>query len=625
LLGGLLALAAIATHRHREAQSLAQREVARGHLADFYRLADEAHFYAANVDTVSEQIPYYDPHRAAASGEAARRVVALWTKQRDEFPLPEAWPELQSAHYELLLVLASARLGPGADPDGTRAALALLDAANEICAPSRSYHRLRGQALAVLGQGDAASREIELAESAATATSAQDFFLIGEQLRKGDLGRGADLLRSETPPQQKHLDEAIAAYRSALQRDPRHYWSRFQLGRCLLATGRESEAIEALGGCIAMRPESPWAYSARGLASALAGAREQAIADLDRAVELDPHFSPARLNRGVVYLFFDTPNLALADFEAVLAATPERRLAEAWLYRGQILMNAGRLHEAMADFATLIAARPDFAQAYWHRAKVHFRLGEINDGVTDLTTLVAIAAPETKSDAGRRRLELGKALRRMSQSLEGTAAAQSLKRAQDELQSAIAEGPPTAEHYRELGAVQQRFGHLPEAIESYTAGLALAADDVRMRNQRAWAYLAAGKSDDARSDFAEAARRAPDDPEAHTGLGFLLAQDGNAHEAQAAALAATLRGANHVLTLHNVACIYGVLSTQPQKDAGYEDLALAALKRALETARQDPLGFDEVAAIRHEKSFSESLRSRAEFQQLLVPPTPKGK
>jgi tetratricopeptide (TPR) repeat protein/tRNA A-37 threonylcarbamoyl transferase component Bud32 len=622
LLAGLLALAAFAILSHREAQSLTQREVARGRLAEFYRLADEAHYYAANVDSVSEHAPYYDPARATVVGEAAQRIAAPWREPGDTFPQPESWTAFQSAHYDLLLVLATARLGPGSNQAGARAALALLDTANEIQPPSRSYHRLRGQSLALLGQADAAMGELELAESAATPATAQDFFLTGERLRKQDVGTSADLLRSENPPKRKHLDEAIGAYRTALRLDPRHYWSRFQLGRCLLAVGRENEAIEALSSCIAIRPASPWAYAARGLASALSGVDEQALPDLNRAVELAPEFSPARLNRGIAYLLIDKLDLAQADFDAVLAAEPERRLAEASLYRGQILMNAGRLHEAMADFATLIAARPDFPQAYWHRAKVHFRLGEFNDGLADLATLVSLAAPDAKSEAGRRRLELGKVLRRMAQGLEGAAMAQSLARAHEELQAAVAVGPPTAEHYRELGAVQQRLGQLPRAIESYSAGLALAADDIRLRNQCAWAQLAAGQTDNARSDFEEAARLATDDPEAHTGLGYIMALDGNAPEAQAEALAATLRGANHVLTLHNVACIYGMLSQTPQADkVGYENLALAALTRAVELARIDPSAMDEVAAIRREKqSFSESLRSRAEFQQLLVSP-----
>ena len=40
---------------------------------------------------------------------------------------------------------------------------------------------------------------------------------------------------SDTEPDRERLARAVEAYRRALEVDPDHYWSRFQMGRCYVA------------------------------------------------------------------------------------------------------------------------------------------------------------------------------------------------------------------------------------------------------------------------------------------------------------------------------------------------------------------------------------------------------
>ena len=87
--------------------------------------------------------------------------------------------------------------------------------------------------------------------------------------------------------------------------------------------------------------------------------------------------------------------------------------------------------------------------------------------------------------------------------LDGEPRTQALLCAEAELQAAIATGSPTAQHYLELGSVRELIGKLPLAIASYSDGLGTGGDDVRLHNQRGWAYVSAGKADLARADFAE--------------------------------------------------------------------------------------------------------------------------
>ena len=241
---------------------------------------------------MAERIPYYDMGRAATLGEAAIAVATPWHQRFESFPLVELRAEFQQAEHDLLLVMARARLQAQTDESNARAALALSNG-REIQKPSQGYYRLRSQCLKLLKQQGAAQRDLALADAATTVLTAQDWFLRGESRRSEDWGASAAWLHDKSKSQRVHLVEAVEAYRQALRLDPREYWARYQLGRCLLALGGTSEAIEAFGGCIALRSDVPWGYGARGLACALAGRRDEAIADLNKAIEIDPAFQPA--------------------------------------------------------------------------------------------------------------------------------------------------------------------------------------------------------------------------------------------------------------------------------------------------------------------------------------------
>ena len=619
VVAGAIALSIFALQSYRQARLLADRERARVRLSDFHRLADEAQFYAANTDAVSERVPYYDARRAKAVGEAALAIAAPFGSQAERLPLAELRADFLQSHYDLLLLMARAHLQGTREPPGARAALALLDQAKAIQQPSRGYFQLRSRCLALVGDHDGAQGESDRAMQPGTPVAAGDCFLAGELLRLDDAGSVADSLGDRAEPRREHLAKAIEQYRTALGLDPRHYWAQFQLGRCLLALGRGPEAVEALSACVAMRPNSVWAYATRGLASGLSGRPKEALADLDRAVELDPDFQPARLNRGVVHWLQEDAAAAMADFSAVLAAGVDKRLIEAAYYRGQVYLKTDRPHEALADLSMVIGARPDFRPAYGLRAQAHFRLANGDDGQADLAKFLTLGKPKPAgSQPVDSRIAMGRALRQLALVLVGEAKGQALARALRELDAAIAAGPPTAEMYEHQGAVQEMLGQLPQAIASYSKGLELSADRVVLRNMRAWGYVNTQQFDLARADFSEAIRRDPDNPESHAGLGFAMAEAEANDDAQAQALVATLSGADNYLILHNVACIYGRLSKSTKTNRiEYEDMALAALRRAVALSQQNPAGPDEIALIRQETAFPDSLRARPEFERLL--------
>jgi tetratricopeptide (TPR) repeat protein len=107
--------------------------------------------------------------------------------------------------------------------------------------------------------------------------AARELFIEAERIRLRPASEVAPAVDTPSATHREHLARAISLYQSALERDPTHYWARFQLARCQLALGRTAEAVEALSACVALRPHVPWAYTARGLALALVRRFEEGV------------------------------------------------------------------------------------------------------------------------------------------------------------------------------------------------------------------------------------------------------------------------------------------------------------------------------------------------------------
>jgi tetratricopeptide (TPR) repeat protein len=213
----------------------------------------------------------------------------------------------------------------------------------------------------------------------------------------------------------------------------------------------------------------------------------------------------------------------------------------------------------------------------------------------------------------------------MGQQLSESPRAHLLTRAAEELEAATAENAPPVDVWQNLCAVQELLGRNSKAAESYAAGLAKFPNDLQLRRMRGWFYANQKEYELAKADFREAIRISPHDSESHAGLGFVLARQGIAEDAQQEASAALLSGADNQLTLHSVACIFGSLSAvAPDQKHTNEDLAVAALQRAIAISGRNPTGADadERSLITNEWSFPESLRAKPDFKQLLDPPLP---
>lgn len=598
---------------YRRNQELQMREVGRTKLVAFRRLMGDALYFAASTDPVSEHAPYFDSDKAFQLGNAALELAVPWGDLASDFPIANERPAINAELYDLLLVLANLHQHFDSPADQQATALSLLDRAAKVQPVSRAYYQIRASCLRLQGRTDEADRELAKAEAESHMT-AQDWFLVGEMQRTSvnqshRISSEPFEYQSEVSP----LLPAIAAYQQALQLDPKHYWSQFQLARCYLINQRGPEAVAALGTCIALRPEAPWAYSTRGLVHGLLGQFTEADSDFAQALRLDAKFRPAHLNRGCISFIQNKIDLALAELDFALEPPSELVLVEAAFYRAQIHLQRGELQDSLRDCEMFLSQRPGFSPAHLLAAQIHFRQGDDTKGLQCVDEALSCGSEAFLSTDSAGRIARGRALRQISMGLELASQQRVLRLALREFESA-----DDKDVEPDVTATKDLLGLAGEVVEKYTQRLKTAPQDIVTRKKRGWNYAGLKRYELAANDFSIALEQSPDDAEAHTGLGYVSALQGDYTAAELEAIKSVMCGANDFFVLHNIAVIYDELAAAKlQQRTEYEDRAIAFLERAVTLSKLSSSGFNEVEIIRGEIAFHQSLRMRPEFQRLI--------
>ena len=624
--------------RRREAQATAdnlrRQDDARKEIISFRKALEEARFYAASADPVAEHAPMLDTANAETKAKEAFAIAEAWGPNLEEMPLEDQRPTLKKDLYDLLLEVAQLKSRDSSE-EAAKNVQAILARAAALQEPTQSYYRLRARSFDVLKKPDEAAADQKRASDSRTPTTSMDHYLAGEQSRvesrnqvKVDVADGKQAGIAALLARRDLLNKAIESYRLALRDDPNHYWSHFQLGACYSGLGAYAEAAGALGACIALRPDAPWGYSTRGLALAqLPDRSADAEADLNFALKIDPDFQPARLHRAAYYAARKKYEQAEADFEAVLV---EKHLPEAIFARGQMYMDRLMFDEALADFNEVVAAKLPIRTVYLHLARIYLVKEEPDKALENLT-LYSARTKEFDKDSASAHEQRGRELRLLAGEFPADArnrreAVYLLAVAQFE--KAIKLRGETATLYGDLGAVEEKLAELQpkqglkrmqQAIKAYSRAIELAPKDAKLREIRGWAYSNLAENGKAKDDFAAAVALDPTYAMAYTGLGYTEAMLKVPVPARRHAGLAVLHGSGDYVVLHNVACIYGALSsTDPTRSQEYQEMAIDQLQQAVDLWKKgNRMGPSEIQLIEVESAFPPALRERPEFKKLL--------
>ncbi|MGI8668061.1 MAG: tetratricopeptide repeat protein [Jatrophihabitans sp.] len=230
-----------------------------------------------------------------------------------------------------------------------------------------------------------------------------------------------------------------------------------------------------------------------GQVRAAAGNLEAAITDFDAAIAQDPNYAPYHFDRAGLLHRLGRDEESIADYETAIRLSPP--LPEAYYNRGDIRAGLGDLEGALADFDYTLELSPTFIAALINRAGLLAELGQDQAARRDVETGLAIEPANPHLLSIRGQLD---------------AAAGDLAAAATAYDTAIAADPGLQAAWAGRASVAFERGDLAAAIEDLERALEI-GDSAALRYNRAAAFLAAGRWDDALADLNRAVELDPAD------------------------------------------------------------------------------------------------------------------
>ena len=271
---------------------------------------------------------------------------------------------------------------------------------------------------------------------------------------------------------QGKLEEAIAAFRRAIQLHPNSATAYNNLGIALSAGGKLEEALAAFRRAIQLRPNYANAYNNLGNALSAGGKLEQALAAFRRAIEINPNSALAYNNLGVALSAGGKLEEALAAYRRAIQLNPN--YANAYNNLDIALYAQGKLDKALAAFRRAIEINPNSAGAYNNLGIALYDRGKLEEAIAAFRRAIQLDPKYVNTYT-----YLGIALGKQGKLEEAIAIYKQALRLPDR------EAIPASAHTlarNGLGLVLQQQGKLEEAIAEYRRSIALDSNFVTAQN-----------------------------------------------------------------------------------------------------------------------------------------------
>lgn len=176
-----------------------------------------------------------------------------------------------------------------------------------------------------------------------------------------------------------HDEHALWTY--AVDRNPRAWLARVNLGKVLYQEGSLPEAAAQFREAIRMQPDSPEAHADLGNCLEAEGLPDEARAEYAAALAISPRFAGARYDLGRSLLKSGRLDEAQAQLRAALELDPAHAGARNSL--GLALAGLGRLPEAMEQYRLALGLDPGLPEAHLNLGNALFRLGRVDGAVAE--------------------------------------------------------------------------------------------------------------------------------------------------------------------------------------------------------------------------------------------------
>jgi tetratricopeptide (TPR) repeat protein len=281
------------------------------------------------------------------------------------------------------------------------------------------------------------------------------------------------LSQADSLQHQSQVNEAIAAYRRAIELNPRFYWSHHYLGEALVSQRDWEGAIAAYRRAIELNSNSIYSYHKLGQVLTHVGQWQEAIACYHQAIELDPNF------------------------------------AECHNSLGEALAQQGKLDEAITCYQTAVELDPGYDETYINLSEAALQQGRIDEAFQFIQTALQLNPGNWKTHH-----QLGEILQHKNQLDEAIAA----------FQKTIQLNPESLLSYCKLGAIHTQQQQWKEAIKAYKIALELDPKSGMIQHHLGHILSKQQKWDEAITYYRKAIELSPDSAVVYLHWGEALTQ-----------------------------------------------------------------------------------------------------
>jgi tetratricopeptide (TPR) repeat protein len=186
--------------------------------------------------------------------------------------------------------------------------------------------------------------------------------------------------------------KALADFNEALRLNPRSIRALFDRGSFLVRDCQPEKGIADLTECVRLCPNSAAAYRVRSEAWHQKREVGKTLADLGRAIELNRKDAAAFLNRCAVLVEEARFDEALADANEAIRLRPDR---SAFNNRGYVHAQRGNSYEALTDYEAALELDPTYIRPRINRIAMFLELRSYENALSDLAEVLRLDANST--------------------------------------------------------------------------------------------------------------------------------------------------------------------------------------------------------------------------------------
>ncbi|HEY9713660.1 MAG TPA: tetratricopeptide repeat protein, partial [Chroococcales cyanobacterium] len=319
--------------------------------------------------------------------------------------------------------------------------------------------------------------------------------------------RGYVLLQLQKYP------EAIKDYEKlfALKLDGKTMYDYENLAICYEMTGNYASSIQNFGAALNIKSDEVSAFIGRGDCYLKLKQFDRAIKDYNRALKINPDAIAAYLGRGSAYQGTKNYTMALADFDTAVRKFPQD--AFAYMTRGDLYSETQKYNQAMSDYNRAIELAPRLADAFEKRGRLNIKIGDIIAALNDFNKVTAVGGKETAL--------------LLSERADAAASLGKYDQAINDASKAIALAPNNPKPLQIRAYSYGCVGKFQNAVADCNTALKINPRLASILVLRACQNVALGNNMSAVSDFESALKIDPKNVDAHRERGNLYLNDGN--------------------------------------------------------------------------------------------------